>query len=216
MQFLSEKDKSYVKEMFGKDLSGEVNLILFTDGAEKCQYCNDTKELLDELSGLSSKIKLTVYDINTNAKEAKFLGVDKTPALVVGGKKIYNAYYYGIPAGHEFAALLEDIVDASNGKTRLADSTKSALKELKKQIDIKVFVTPTCPWCPRAVRIAHQFAMENSNIRSSMIESMEFNELASKYAVMAVPKIVINDGVSFEGALPEEQFLQYVQEAAKA
>ncbi len=216
MQFLSEKDKSYVKEMFGKDLSGEVNLILFTDGAEKCQYCNDTKELLDELSGLSSKIKLTVYDINTNAKEAKFLGVDKTPPLGVGGKKIYNAYYYGIPAGHEFAALLEDIVDASNGKTRLADSTKSALKELKKQIDIKVFVTPTCPWCPRAVRIAHQFAMENSNIRSSMIESMEFNELASKYAVMAVPKIVINDGVSFEGALPEEQFLQYVQEAAKA
>lgn len=202
--------------MFEKDLSGEVNLILFTDNAEKCQYCSDTKELLGELAGMSGKIKLTVYDINANAKEAKFLGVDKTPALVVGGKKIYNAYYYGIPAGHEFAALLEDIVDASNGKTRLADSTKSALKELKKQIDIKVFVTPTCPWCPRAVRTAHQFAMENSNIRSSMIESMEFNELANKYSVMAVPKIVINDSISFEGALPEEQFLQYVQEAAKA
>ncbi len=216
MKLLNEKDKSYIKDLFEKNMTGEVNLILFTDSAEKCQYCSDTRELIGELAGISSRIKLTVYDISENAKEAKFLGVDKTPALVVGGKKIYNVHYYGIPAGHEFAALLEDIVDASKGTTRLSDSTKNALKGIKKQVDIKVFVTPTCPYCPRAVRTAHQFAMENSNIKSSMIESMEFSEMASKYEVMAVPKVVINESVSFEGALPEEQFLEYVQKAASA
>ncbi len=189
--------------------------MLFVDSKEKCQYCKDTEELLGEVSALSSKIKLTVYNISEHQKEAKFLGVDKVPALVIGGSKIYSAIYFGIPAGHEFAALLEDIVDASNNKTRLSEATKAALKKIDKPMDIKVFVTPTCPYCPRAVRMAHQFAMENDKIKGSMIESMEFPELANSYNVMAVPKIVINDTVSFEGALPEENFLEYLNEAYK-
>jgi alkyl hydroperoxide reductase subunit AhpF len=78
-----------------------------------------------------------------------------------------------------------------------------------------VLQTPTCPYCPRAVRTAHQFAMENDKIKSAMIEAMEFYDLANQYSVMAVPKIVINDDVSFEGALPEENFLEYVLSAVK-
>ncbi|MEM0094702.1 MAG: thioredoxin family protein [Candidatus Micrarchaeaceae archaeon] len=215
MEFLKDKDRKEIKEIFDKNLTGNVNIMLFTDTQDKCQYCKETLELLTEVSKLSDKIKLTVYDVNINKREAAFLGIERTPAIVIGGAKIYNVFYFGIPAGHEFSALLEDIMDASNNRTRLAESTKSALKGIKGKLDIKVFVTPTCPWCPRAVRTAHQFAMENSNIRSSMIESMEFPEYAEKYAVMAVPKVVINDDVSFEGALPEPQFLEYVLEAAK-
>ncbi len=172
--------------------------------------------MLNELSATSPKLKLTVYDIKEHEKEAKFLGVEHVPALVLGGKKIYSIYYYGIPAGHEFAALLEDIVDASNNVTRLSADSKSKLKAITKPVEIKVFVTPTCPYCPRAVRTAHQFAMENDKIKGVMIEAMEFNELANKYGVMAVPKIVINENTSFEGALPEEEFLQYVLSALKA
>ncbi len=210
MGFLNEKDVKYIKDLFEKNLDSEVNLMLFVDSPEKCQYCKDTIELLTELANTSPKIKLIVYDINKNSKEAKFLGVDKTPALIIGGKKVYNIYYFGIPAGHEFAALLEDIVDASNGTTRLSNTTKERLKQIKDPVEIKVFVTPTCPYCPRAVRIAHEFAMENDKIKGVMIEAMEFYDLANQYSVMAVPKIVINDEVSFEGALPEEEFLNYV------
>ncbi|MGC9099513.1 MAG: protein disulfide oxidoreductase [Candidatus Micrarchaeia archaeon] len=213
MGFLNDKDVKYIKDLFEKNLDSEVNLMLFVDSPEKCQYCKDTIELLTELANTSPKIKLIVYDINKNSKEAKFLGVDKTPALIIGGKKVYNIYYFGIPAGHEFAALLEDIVDASRGTTRLSNTTKEKLKEIKDPVEIKVFVTPTCPYCPRAVRIAHEFAMENDKIKGVMIEAMEFYDLANQYSVMAVPKIVINDEVSFEGALPEEEFLRYVLSA---
>ncbi|MGC8699929.1 MAG: protein disulfide oxidoreductase [Candidatus Micrarchaeia archaeon] len=213
MGFLNDKDVKYIKDLFEKNLDSEVNLMLFVDSPEKCQYCKDTIELLTELANTSPKIKLIVYDINKNSKEAKFLGVDKTPALIIGGKKVYNIYYFGIPAGHEFAALLEDIVDASRGTTRISNTTKEKLKEIKDPVEIKVFVTPTCPYCPRAVRIAHEFAMENDKIKGVMIEAMEFYDLANQYSVMAVPKIVINDEVSFEGALPEEEFLNYVLSA---
>ena len=214
---LKENDIKTIKSMFEKDLKGEVNLMLFYDSdPNACTYCGETSELLKDLSARDSRIKLTEYNINESKKEAQFLGVDKVPALVIGGKKIYNMLYFGIPAGYEFASLLADIIDASKGYTDLPEQIKTRLKEVKKPVDIKVFVTPTCPWCPKAVRTAHQFSMENSMIRSSMIEATEFSELSGKHNVMAVPKIVINDSISFEGAKPPADFLEYVLEAARA
>ncbi len=214
MTFLKDSDRKQITQMLATEMSGEVNLMLFQDPSkEKCMYCAQTVELLKEVSTLDSRIKLSIYDINNSAKEAKFLGVDKVPAIVVGGKKIYNVLYYGIPAGYEFSSLLGDIIDASKGTTALSDATKEKLRGIKNPVDIKVFVTPTCPYCPQAVRMAHQFAMENSMIRSSMIEAQEFMELSSKFDVMGVPKIVINDKIGLEGAQPEEAFLQSVLDA---
>ncbi len=215
MAILKDADRKAVTELFSKSLEGDVNIMFFYDKPDICEYCGQTLDLLREVASLNPKINVTQYNIRESAKEAKFLGIDKAPATVIGGKKLYNVVYYGIPAGYEFSSLLEDIIDASKGVTRLSPQTKERLKEVKKPVDIKVFVTPTCPYCPKAVRTAHQFAMENSMIRSSMIEASEFMGLAQKYDVMGVPKIVINDTLSFEGAQPEDVFLQYVLEASK-
>jgi RecA/RadA recombinase len=43
---------------------------------------------------------------------------------------------------------------------------------------------------------------------------MEFPALADRYGVVGVPKVVINEVYGFEGARPEEVFLQNVLEAA--
>lgn len=90
-------------------------------------------------------------------------------------------------------------------------AVKEQVRAVGGPVHIQVFVTPTCPYCPKAVRIAHQMSIENPNIRSDMVEAAEFPYLANRYAVMTVPKVVINETVSFEGALDEEQFLQYVR-----
>jgi predicted DsbA family dithiol-disulfide isomerase len=41
-----------------------------------------------------------------------------------------------------------------------------------------------------------------------MIAANEFPHLSQRYDVMAVPKIVINETEGFEGALPEEYFVE--------
>lgn len=213
---LDNDTRKYVSELFSKELEGEVNIMLFThSNSAKCETCKYVEDLMSELAAIDGRLKLTKYDMSENPKEAKFLGIDKAPAMVLGGKKIYNLYYFGIPSGHEFAALLEDITDVSKNRTRLQDSTKERLRKIDTAVNIKVFVTPTCPYCPMAVRMAHQFTIENSRISSQMIEAVEFPELAQKFGVMGVPKIVINDGPSFEGAVPENVFLQKVLEAIK-
>ncbi len=215
MAILNDGDINVLKETFRKEFVGDVSIIYFTDSSGACEYCKANLNMLNELAAIDDRIKLTVYDINKNSREAKLLGVDAAPSTVIGGKRMYGMIYKGIPAGHEFASLVGDIIDASKNGTELSDKTKATLKGLNKHIDIKVFVTPTCPWCPRAVRTAHQFAIESKFISSSMIEASEFSELASKYSVMGVPKIVINDKYSFEGAQPEDTFLSYVMASAE-
>ena len=81
---------------------------------------------------------------------------------------------------------------------------------------IQVFVTPTCPYCPAAVRMAHKLAMANPNIYGEAVEATEFPALSQKFYVMGVPKTVINEGaVQFEGAYPEDDFVEKVLEAYK-
>jgi len=64
------------------------------------------------------------------------------------------------------------------------------------------------------VFMAHQSALESEWIRADMVEVVEFPYLGQKYHVMGVPKTVINDKVSFEGLVPEEQFLSYLLQAS--
>jgi protein-disulfide isomerase len=56
-------------------------------------------------------------------------------------------------------------------------------------------------------------AVASDQVRAECIEATQFPELSQRYRVMAVPKIVVNDRVQFEGALPEAQFLAKVLEA---
>jgi len=63
------------------------------------------------------------------------------------------------------------------------------------------------------VRLAHQLAIENDMVTADAVEATEFPDMSQQFMVRAVPKIVINDEASFEGALPEGMFVDQVFEA---
>ena len=63
------------------------------------------------------------------------------------------------------------------------------------------------------MRLALHMAIASPRVKAECIEATEFPELSQRYQVMAVPKIVINDRVQFEGALPEKEFLGAVLRA---
>jgi predicted DsbA family dithiol-disulfide isomerase len=65
------------------------------------------------------------------------------------------------------------------------------------------------------VRLAQHMSVASDRVRSTVIEATEFPELSRAYQVMGVPKVVINDRVQFEGALPEHEFLGAVLQAVE-
>ena len=66
------------------------------------------------------------------------------------------------------------------------------------------------------MRLAQHMAVASTRVKAECIEATQFPELSQRYRVMAVPKIVINDRVEFEGALPEPQFLEAVLRSVPA
>ncbi len=50
-------------------------------------------------------------------------------------------------------------------------------------------------------------------VTADVIEANDFPDMARTYQVRAVPRIVINDKVAFDGALPENMFLTMVEKA---
>jgi glutaredoxin-like protein len=155
-----------------------------------------------------------VYDFVADKEKAAEYHVDKIPAIIIQGTEDYGIRFFGIPSGYEYMSLIEGIIDVSKGATGLSQKTKDALKSLQKDVHIQVFVTPTCPYCTMAVRLAHQFAVETPHVNGEMIEVTEFPHLAQKYSIFGVPKTVFNETLFLEGAVPEDVFLDHVIKAA--
>ena len=167
---------------------------------------------MQEVSELSDKIKLNVYDVDENKEEASKFNVERTPAVILEAEKNF-VIFYGIPAGYEFSSLIEDIIDIGSGNTNFGDELVNFAKSLDKNVNLKVFVTTSCPYCPRAVRTAHKLAMLTDKVRGEMIEAQEFPVLSNTYSVSAVPRVVINENTYFEGALPDAQYIDKIKEA---
>ena len=212
---LREEDKKEIKNRL-EPMTNPVKFVFFTQHvAGVCQYCVETKQLLTELTDLSDKLELEVLNFMEDKDRAEAYGIDKIPATVIEGDKDYGIRFYGIPTGYEFVTILEDILQISSRKSNLPDHLKKELTKVVTPVHIQVFVTPTCPYCPKAAMTAHQLALENENIRSDVVEVTEFPQLGQKYGVMGVPKVVINEDHSFEGALPENMFVEHVLNAVK-
>ena len=211
MGLIKDEQKEQLKEKF-KELSGNVKLIFFTQETD-CQYCEQAKELLGDVAEISDKIVLEVHDFAADKEEVEKYKIDKVPATVVEGEKDYGIRFYGIPAGYEFTSLVDAIGFVSSGETGLSDETKSALSQLEEDVHIQVFITLSCPYCPKAVEMAHKLAMESDRVTADMVEAAEFPDLTQKYGVMAVPKMVVNEDTQFEGALPEKEFVENVSKA---
>ena len=196
-----------------------VQVLLFISKAN-CEYCSETRQLLEEVTAVNDKLELSIYDIDENSDLAERFNVANTPGIVIAAKDEEDVtnlgvQFSGIPSGHEFSTLVSDILMVSKRDSGLDAETREYLKKLDRPLHLQVFVTPTCPYCPRAVLLAHQMAMENPlMIRAEGVEATEFPDLANRFNVSGVPQTVINSGSGMVvGAVPERNLLAEIRRA---
>ncbi|MGY4707897.1 protein disulfide oxidoreductase [Candidatus Bipolaricaulota sp. J31] len=211
MAYITGEDLEYIRGEFRK-LPRKVTLKLFRE--EGSPSGDLMTELMEELAAIEpEKVALEV----AGPEEAETFGIDKLPALTLQGDgEDYGVRFFGIPSGYEFASLLEAIRDVAAGRAELEKGIAETIAGVTEPIHIQVFVTPTCPYCPFAVRAAHKFAVVSPSIRADMVMAPDFPELSERYEVTAVPTVVINETVRFEGAIPEEEFAARILEAIEA
>jgi glutaredoxin-like protein len=201
-----------------KGMEQPVQMLFFGSKITACEYCEQTHELITEVAELSEKIDLQAFDIDEDPDIAEKYKIDKVPGIVVAAKNDgviidYGIRFAGIPAGHEFSSLIQALLLVSNGDSGLSETGRSFLSSLETPINLQVFVTPTCPYCPQAVSLAHQMAMESDLVNAEMVEASEFYELSMTYGVAGVPHTLINEGAGeLIGAAPEPMLLDKIKE----
>lgn len=212
MSLISEQDKEYIKTEFSRNLKREVQLLYFADQENESDYAMQTRELLEELVSLNDNLSLAIK--NCDDKESmKSENLTLCPSIKIKSKRSGFINFHGTPAGYEFTSLIEAINDMGGDNLSLSEDIIEDLKEIDQPVDIKVFITHGCPYCPGAVRNAHMFSLVNDNIRGSMIDANYFDEISRKNNVSSVPHIVINDQVSFTGNIPPKKFLNKIKDA---
>jgi len=219
-KFLEEKIVNQVKDFF-QDLENPVKILFFGSSQENCNYCSDTLSLMEEIAELSELISIETYDIDKDNERASQFNIQFAPTTVIttigNGVEIdYGVRFLGIPAGHEFTSMIVSLVNVSKQESGLSNVVKEKLASLTQPVELKVFVTPTCPYCPNAVILAHQMAIESKMITSEMVEAMEFPELSEQFNVSGVPHTIINMGAGeLVGAAPESLLMEEIEKALK-
>ena len=141
MGIIKDEDKQQLQKAF-EVLEKPVKLVMFTQDME-CEHCKVTREMVEEVAGLSGKISAEIHDFVKDAALAKKYRVDKIPAIVVMGEKDYGIRFFGVPAGYEFTTLIEDILDVGKDRHGLDDKIVAELAKVDQPVHLQVMIAPT-------------------------------------------------------------------------
>ena len=211
-----------LRERLGGSLQGPVELRLYKKpGSGRlvlpegvgCATCDVTEELMRSLvSAAPARISLTVIDVSAAGEPA----IDVPTVTVAAPGDEPRITFQGLPSGYEFATLLDAIERVSASASDLAPATVERLSTLDQDVEVMVFVIPTCPYCPGAASMANRLALASPKVRSVVVEANEFGELSDRFEVQGVPRTVVNRAGAFVGALPEARFVESVLQLAGA
>lgn len=211
MKFFNDNTRQQLTDLIG-ELKGEVKMYVFKSDSG-CRTCKDTIQYLDEIAGLNQQIKLTVYDEDTDKQQFTRFEILMVPAIVILSDMSVSegVRFYGIPSGYEVHSLISAIKRASGVLDPLPEESEKKILKINKNIDIQVFVTPTCPNCPEAVINGHTLAFHNPFITCNVIEAGSFPELSQKFNVRGVPKIIINQTHELDGPQSLAELIEVIE-----
>ncbi len=181
--------------------------IVFFEQSIGCDTCAPTRRMLEQIAEDNPGVALEVLNLVLDKDKAAEYGVDRVPAVIIGGPHGNRIRYYGAPLGNELPTLLQAIGMAVRGETGLTEHSRAQLKALSKPVVLQVFFTPTCVYCPQMISLANQAAIESPLVSSAAIDATEFPDLVQRYNVNGVPKTIVNDTTEIMGAMPEEEFI---------
>lgn len=210
MSVVGQAVKDQLRERLTRSLSGPVELRLrvrpslgglVVPGVGTCATCDAAREIAAALAEASALVALVVTEDRGVAAPVLEVARPGEPSRIS---------FDGLPSGYEIASLLDAMERVSSGEPGLAPETSLALERLTTDVELMVFVTPTCPYCPSAASLANRMALASPRVRARTVEANEFPELSDRFGVRGVPQTVVNGSGVFVGALPEPAFLERV------
>jgi alkyl hydroperoxide reductase subunit AhpF len=144
MALLSEQDRQTVRAHLA-GITRPVSLLFFTQTIDAPETATLTRQVLDEIAGLSDKLSIEEVNLILERDRAAQFGIDRVPAIaLLGAGEDTRMRFLGAPSGYEFVSLVEAAILAGTGDSGLAEATRTMIAgHVTSPLDLQVFVTPT-------------------------------------------------------------------------
>ena len=217
------QEQENLRRYLAEQLTGPVKIEHFTQrpltivvpGREECRFCQEVRQLLDDVRSLSSKISVRVHELSEARDLVKRYNIERPPATVLRGQLNRPLWFYGFFSGSLFPGMISTIIRVSTGTTGLSPRAKRRLQRIRDDIAVRLFVTPASPYSPGMMQMLYQFSLDNPHIKAAVIEAEEFPRLIEARKIHAVPYTMIGDRTSFAGAVDEATFLDQIVKVAE-
>src|SRR5271157_4569186 len=152
---LSKMPKIVHLKVFTTKEAGESNKSI------RCPACEDVVVMVRELAkNANKKIDWEEISIITDEEKCKKYGVTRAPTILFTD---YNIRYTGAPIGLETAPFIQTLLWVSSGETAFGSSFDDQLARIKKKANLRIIVTPTCPYCAQTVLMENALTIQSKN-----------------------------------------------------
>jgi thioredoxin reductase (NADPH) len=200
---LAREAEARLADMFA-GMRREVPLLLFTSPGRNDPYCEAARQVIRTIRNVAPRVKLKEFDLG-HETAAKWK-VTHSPTLLFDPDH-YRIRWLGAPVGEEGRTFVEALMMLGSGETAIGPEARKVLTTIDSPRDIKVFVSPTCPYCPQQAVSALKAAIEKPEWISLEIIDIQANpDLAVRYGAQSVPQVFANETLIAMGAQSEELF----------
>jgi thioredoxin reductase (NADPH) len=207
----SDAEKMFLRQLRQTfdQLTNEIPLFLFVAREQDDAFVQACRQIVRAFRELTSKITIKEYPLDHQL--ASKWGVDSSPTLLLDPEH-YNIRWLGAPVGEEGRSFLEAMILLGMGKSGMSDQSLQVVQRIESPRHLRIFVSPTCPYCPQQVVNGLRAAIEKPQLVSlEIIDIQSRPDLAEQYNAHSVPQAYANDVLIGQGAQQEEVFMASLQ-----
>lgn len=199
----SENVMRQIKNTF-ENMPYDIDLYMFASAANDDVFTQANRQVVRAFRELTSRIAFREFNLEHDL--ARKWNVNSSPTLMISPER-YSIRWLGAPMGEEGRTFLETLLLVGLGKSHLGEQALKVLRKIDTPRTIKVFVSPTCPYCPQQAVNAVKAAIELPELISLEIIDIQCKpEIAQQYSAHSVPQTFANDILIGMGAQSEEVF----------
>ena len=138
-------------------------------------------------------------------------GPHRTPSFSINRPgENHGPRFAGLPMGHEFTSLVLALLQVGGYPPKVEQALLEQIRALDADLEFEVYVSLTCHNCPDVVQALNLMAIQNTRIKTTMIEGGLFQDEINERQIMGVPTVYLNGTMFGNGRLSLEEILAKV------
>ncbi|MEA3558866.1 MAG: hypothetical protein U9R75_06380 [Candidatus Thermoplasmatota archaeon] len=176
-----------------------VSIVVHFSG-EDTEMMEQVKARFDSLNEKYEKLDVKYVQEEGEPEDQIHHLVDHFPAYVILDKdgNDHGIRFYGAPLAGLYEAFLRTILLVSGKGKEMDEEIQKKIQDLE-DTDLQILVTPNAPNIQETLLTALELSYRSDKVKTSVIDLIQFPDIAEQYMVLGIPKTIINESQRYTG-----------------